>query len=276
MVGKTRAADADADADADAVLDGRVFFPDEITFVGVLCACVRAGLLTKGKAYFHQMIDVFAIKPNFAHYWCMGNLLASHGLTQQALETVRKMKECESSSSSSSSVSSEALLWASLLGSCRFQQDVSLGEQVARSLIELEPQNIMCYALLLNIHAVAGRWEDVARVKEMVKEKVAGQRVPGCSLIDLIEIVHKFKVGQCKREGMQIVMMMAQMAQRENSSNPIPPEFYFPPKDSSKLELDKQQLRLRKCSVMAYKLSETLYDYVTRFEFRSHSEGKGK
>ncbi|GAB2224439.1 hypothetical protein Droror1_Dr00005199 [Drosera rotundifolia] len=247
------------------VANGPIVLPDEITFVGILCACTRAGLLDKGRTYFRQMIDIYAIKPNFAHYWCMANLLASQGLTQEALATVNKMKEHDGG------VSSENLLWASLLGSCRFEGDISLGERVARSLIELEPGNIMCYALLLNTYAAAGRWEDVARVKEMVKEKV-GPWIPGCSLSDLIEVVHEFKVGESKREGVQIVMMMAKMSQRANVSKAEWPDYYFPQQTG---KVDTTRPRLGKYSALAYNMSQTLYDYVTGFELQDHRHKKG-
>ncbi|KAK9284820.1 hypothetical protein L1049_023997 [Liquidambar formosana] len=188
--------------------EGQGVPPDEITFIGVLCACARAGLLTEGRNYFRQMIDVFSLKPNFAHYWCMANLLARVGMVQEAEEALRNMAE------DTEEISSESSVWAGLLGICRFQGDVTLGERMGYSLIELEPQNLLCYALLLNVYAVAGRWEDVARVKEMLKERVVG-RIPGCSLVELKEIVHKFKVGDKRRHGMEEVnSIISELAQR--------------------------------------------------------------
>lgn len=183
--------------------------PDEITFIGVLCACARAGFLTEGGDYFSQMIDVYSIKPNFAHYWCMANLYANAGLIQKAEEILRNMPEDEDKSS-------ESLLWANLLGSCRFLGDVSLGERIAKSLINMDPQKPSYYQLLLNVYAVAGRWEDVARVKEMMKDQKVG-RLPGCNLIDLKDIVHKLKVGDYWQEGMEEVsMMMGELAQKSS------------------------------------------------------------
>jgi pentatricopeptide repeat protein len=190
--------------------------PDEITFVGVLCACARSGFLTEGRNYFTQMINVFCIKPNFAHYWCMANLYASVGLIQQAEEILRNMAEDDYDDKTS-----ESLFWANLLGSCRFLGDVSLGEQIARSLIDMEPQKPSYYQLLLNVYAVGGRWEDVARVKEMMKDRKVG-RMPGCNLIDLKEIVHKLKVGDNLREGMEVSMMMGEIAQKLSFSSKQP------------------------------------------------------
>lgn len=62
--------------------------------------------------------------------------------------------------------------------------------EIAISLIDMEPQNIAYYRLLLNVYAAACRWDDVAWVKEMMKENKVG-RLPGCSLVDLNEIVHE-------------------------------------------------------------------------------------
>ncbi|MCD7451698.1 hypothetical protein HAX54_013081 [Datura stramonium] len=95
--------------------------PDEITFVGVLCACAREGLLTEGRKHFGNMSDVFV----------------------------------------ESNLPSESSLWSELLGSARFGRDVSLGEQIANKLIDQDPKNFWHYLLLVNIYAAAGCWDDV-------------------------------------------------------------------------------------------------------------------
>ncbi|EXC35313.1 hypothetical protein L484_026636 [Morus notabilis] len=182
--------------------------PDEVTFIGVLCACARARLLPEGKDYFREMTNVFGIKPNFAHYWCMSNIFASVGLIQEAEETIRNIPE------NLVDVSSDSFIWADLLSSSRFQGDVSPAEDIAVSLIKIEPQKLSYYRLLLNVYASAGRWEDVARVKEMVKEKVVG-RMPGCNLVDLNEIVHNLKVGNHWQEPN---IALADLAQKLRSS----------------------------------------------------------
>lgn len=177
--------------------------PDEVTFIGVLCACVRAGLLSEGKKYFDQMTSMYNITPKFAHYWCMANLYGSVGLIHEAEEVLKSMPE-----------ESESLVWSSLLGSCRFRGDVELGERIAKRLIELEPYNHSRYALLWNVYAVAGQWEDVAKVKRMMIER--GLRTThSSSLVNLNEIVHEFKVGDRSQPEMEkIYMMMDELAGR--------------------------------------------------------------
>lgn len=187
-------------------IEGHGLIPDEITFIGVLCACAREGLLSEGRKYYSQMVNAFHIKPNFAHYWCMANLLAGVGLVQEAEETLRSMPEEDED------LSWESLFWAGLFSSCRFRGEVFLGEKIATYLIESEPRNVSYYRLLLNIYAVAGQWEDVVRVKEMMTKRGIKQ-MPGCSLADLKEIVHQFKLGEKWKERMEVNTVMDELLQ---------------------------------------------------------------
>ncbi|XP_044470212.1 pentatricopeptide repeat-containing protein At3g51320 isoform X2 [Mangifera indica] len=137
--------------------DGKSISPDEITFIGVLCACARAKLLTEGI-----------------------------GFIEKAEELLGKMPE-------DMELPSESLVWVNILSSCRFQGDVALGERIAKSLIDMDPHDFSYYRLLLNVYDVAGRREDVAMVKEQIKERKFG-KMPGCGLVDLKEIVHELKL----------------------------------------------------------------------------------
>ncbi|KAL8135840.1 pentatricopeptide repeat-containing protein At3g51320-like [Apium graveolens] len=164
-----------------------VLLPDEVTYIGVLCACLREGLLKQGIEYFKQMTDVLGVKPNFAHYWCMANILASFGLMQEAVEILRNMPSFAGSPP-------ELTLWAAVLGLCRFKGNMVLGEQIAKTLIDQEPQNQSYHALLMTVYAVAGQWEEVVRTKETMKER-GFKKLPGYTLADLKSIVDNLEVG---------------------------------------------------------------------------------
>lgn len=182
--------------------------PDEATFIGVLCACARAELLAEGRSYFKQMIDVFGVKPNYAHFWCMANLLANMGLVDEAEEFLRSMAKFDGD------VSGVSLLWASLLGLCRFKKDVYLGERIAKLLVDMDPKNLACYQFLLIIYAVSAQWENVSGVQKLMKERRLGM-IPGSTLVDLKNIVHNFKVSNKGQEGIEAVsLMMDELAHR--------------------------------------------------------------
>ncbi|PHT38123.1 hypothetical protein CQW23_21696 [Capsicum baccatum] len=48
-------------------------------------------LVTEERKYFGNMSDAFGIKPSFAHYWCLANILENVGLMQEAIETLKNM-----------------------------------------------------------------------------------------------------------------------------------------------------------------------------------------
>ncbi|KAK7252987.1 hypothetical protein RIF29_37333 [Crotalaria pallida] len=177
------------------------FLPDEVTFIGILCACARAELLTEGRSYFRQMTDVFNVKPNFAHFWCMANLLANVGLVDEAEEFLRNIAKFHDD------IPHTSLLWASLLGLCRFKRDVYLGERISKLLIDMDPKNLACYQFLLIIYAVAAQWENVSRVQKLMKERRL-EIIPGSSLLDLKYIVHNFKMTDKHQEGIEALNAM--------------------------------------------------------------------
>lgn len=176
--------------------------PDGVTFIGVLCACARLVLLEDGRAYFEQMSTVYNLKPTFAHYWCMANLYGSVGLLEEAEGLLKSIPE---------DLKARAL--GGLLGLCRFRGDWRLGERVALRLIELEPSNNAHYALLCNVYAAVGRWEEVHRVKAIMKERDERFR-PGHRLVNLNEIVDEFKIRERQPENQEIYAIMDDLASR--------------------------------------------------------------
>ncbi|CAL0331929.1 unnamed protein product [Lupinus luteus] len=182
--------------------------PDEVTFIGVICACARAELLIEGRSYFKQMTEVYNVKPNFAHFWCMANLLANVGLVEEAEEFLLNIAKFDGS------MSYNLLLSAGLLGLCHFKRDVYLGERIAKLLIDMDPKNIACYQFLLVIYAVAAQWENVSRVQKLMKERKFGI-TPGSSLLDLKYIVHNFKMTTKQQEGIEVLnKMLDELANR--------------------------------------------------------------
>eukprot|EP00268_Persea_americana_P023651 TRINITY_DN23192_c2_g1_i1.p1 TRINITY_DN23192_c2_g1~~TRINITY_DN23192_c2_g1_i1.p1 ORF type:complete len:539 (-),score=99.15 TRINITY_DN23192_c2_g1_i1:932-2548(-) len=154
--------------------------PDGITFIGVLCACTHMGLVKDGFSYFQSMIDHYSIVPQIEHYGCMVDLLGRAGLLFEAVDFVRKMP-----------IKADCVIWSALLGACRIYKNVRLGELAVQELIRLEPTNVANYVVLSNLYGSVGMWEDVARLKLVMKE-VGVRKLPGCSLIEVNDGVVEF------------------------------------------------------------------------------------
>ena len=82
--------------------------------------------------------------------------------------------------------------------------NLDLAEHVAGCLFELEPENAANYVLLSNIFAAASRWDDVAKVRKILKHKVL-ERSPGCSWTEINNRVHAFLVGDQSHPQMEKV-----------------------------------------------------------------------
>ncbi|KAL4202383.1 hypothetical protein AMTRI_Chr02g220740 [Amborella trichopoda] len=157
--------------------------PDGITFIGVLNACAHGGLVEQGLQYFESMKREHNIQPMMEHYGCIVDLLGRAGLLAEAEEFIGSMPVEPSSG-----------VWGALLGACRIHGNLELGERVGKLLLDLEPQNSGRYALLSNIYASAGRWDEVSDVRKLMKDRGI-KTTPGCSIIDLDGVIHEFVMG---------------------------------------------------------------------------------
>ncbi|KAF4348666.1 hypothetical protein F8388_026993 [Cannabis sativa] len=157
--------------------------PDEVTCIGVLCACTHTGMVDKGRKFFASMISQHGIQPNVSHYGCMVDLLGRAGHLKEAYETILNML-----------VKPNSIVWGALLGACRVHKDAKLAEIAAKKILELEPENSAVYNLLCNIYATCNKWERLRETREMMSSRGI-KKTPGCSLIEMNGTVHEFVAG---------------------------------------------------------------------------------
>ncbi|XP_034918203.1 putative pentatricopeptide repeat-containing protein At5g09950 isoform X2 [Populus alba] len=154
--------------------------PDSVTFVGVLSACVHAGLVEEGKEYFSSMNDQHGLEPTPDHYACMVNLFGRSGHMDKAVDLISSMSQEPNS-----------LIWSTVLSVCVMKGDIKHGEMAARCLIELNPFNAVPYIMLSNMYAARGRWKDVASIRSLMKSKHV-KKFSAYSWIEIDNEVHKF------------------------------------------------------------------------------------
>ena len=155
------------------------FRPDNVTFLSVLSSCVHVGSVEKGHEFF-DLMRYFNVKPTLKHYTCIVDLLSRASKLNEAYEFTRKLP-----------IEPDSALWGSLLGGCVLHGNVELGELAAKKLIELEPDNTGNYVLLANLYAYAGRWQDLTRMRQLMKDR-GMQKSPGCSWIEDGDEIHVF------------------------------------------------------------------------------------
>ncbi|KAG6479776.1 hypothetical protein ZIOFF_063250 [Zingiber officinale] len=158
--------------------------PNAVTFVGLLHACSHIGLLQEGRQFFRSMTQDYGIVPEIEHYGCMVDLLSRAGLLEEAREFINKMP-----------IEPNSVVWGALLGGAKVHKNIKMGEEAIHNLMELDPRNDGYYVVLSNIYADAERWEDVAKIRRMMKDRGL-KKTPGWSTISLDGVVHSFVAGE--------------------------------------------------------------------------------
>ncbi|KAF7814255.1 pentatricopeptide repeat-containing protein [Senna tora] len=85
-------------------------------------------------------------------------------------------------------------IWGALLNSCKIHGNVELAELALEKLIELEPEDAGNYVILSNMYAQSGKWDGVARLRELMIEKGI-KKSTACSWIEVKNKVHSFLSG---------------------------------------------------------------------------------
>lgn len=165
------------------MVDGGVN-PNEVTFIAVFAACSHSGMVKEGLTLFYRMKDDYGIQPTPDHYACLVDLLGRAGQLDEAYKLINTMP----------SQLDKIGAWSSLLGACRIQKNLELGELAAKNLIQVEPNVASHYVLLSNIYSSLGLWNKAMEVRKNMKE-MGVRKEPGCSWIEYGDEVHKFTAG---------------------------------------------------------------------------------
>ncbi|XXG49052.1 hypothetical protein AAC387_Pa02g3335 [Persea americana] len=138
--------------------------PNMITFVGVLAACSHAGMVDEALAYFAVMKNEYGIKPITDHYACIIDMFVRLGRLDEAFDFIKRM-----------SFEPNEFIWSNLIAGCRSHGNMELAFYAADRLLELKPKDAETYILLLNMYVSAGRWNEVSRVRKMMKDEKLGK-----------------------------------------------------------------------------------------------------
>ncbi|XP_068666662.1 pentatricopeptide repeat-containing protein At5g46460, mitochondrial [Aristolochia californica] len=157
--------------------------PDEITFVGLLTACSHSRMIETGKQFFEMIGQDPLIELKHEHCVCMVDILGRSGKLEEAEEFIKNLP-----------IEANAMIWLSLLGACRVHSNLEVAERAATKIFHLEPHCGAAYVLLSNIYASCGSWDDVSRIRRMMKGKGI-KKIPGSSWIVLKGFKHEFLSG---------------------------------------------------------------------------------
>jgi pentatricopeptide repeat protein len=187
------------------------FVPDDVSFLVVLYACSHSGMVDRGLAYFDSMSRDYGVAACAEHYACIIDLLARSGRLDKAWNIVKDMP-----------MEPTAVVWVALLSACRVHSNVELAEYALSKLVEMNAENDASYTLISNIYAKARRWKDVARIRNLMKNKGIRKR-PGCSWVQGKKGTASFFVGDRSHSlSPQIYALLERLIDRIKSMGYVP------------------------------------------------------
>lgn len=162
------------------MMRGLGVMPNEVTFVGVLTACSHIGMVEEGWKIYRTMEKEHGIVPTKEHCSCMVDLLARAGFLHEAEDFIQQMD-----------FDPDIVVWKTLLAACKTHGNVVIAKRAADNVIKIDPFNSAAHVLLCSIYASSGRWGDVARSRNFMKERGV-MKVPGQSWIEVKGNFHVF------------------------------------------------------------------------------------
>lgn len=177
--------------------------PTDVTFMGLLTACTHAGLVDRGLKHFDMMDKVYGITPKVEHYGCVVDLLSRAGRLDEAENLISSMP-----------VKPNVKVWGALLGGCRIYKDSDRGENVVQQILELDSDHSGSYIYLANLYASTGRLDDAVKCRLRMRDSGV-TKMPGCSWIEVDNMVHEFFMGDLSHPQSEKISSMIRELQQK-------------------------------------------------------------
>ena len=177
--------------------------PDHITFTCLLSACSHAGLVDLGRKCFNSLSQDYGITHRMELYACMVDTIGHAGHLEEAQNFITRMP-----------IEPHSSVWNALLGSYEIHCNIELGEWESERIFELGSKNAGKFVLLSNLCAVAGRWDDVTKVRTMLKHRGL-KNIPGGSWIEINKRVPSFVVADRSHPQSKKIYMVLEILDRQ-------------------------------------------------------------
>eukprot|EP00253_Pinus_taeda_P023956 PITA_23956 len=189
----------------------RIPEPDVVSWNGMIGANVQHGQYDETLNLFHQ---VGRVEMKLNHFAIASGLRACASITD--LEQGKQVH---------SHIIKDGLESGIFVGSALvdiIHGDIKLGNQIAEYLFHLEPLNVANHVLLSNIYAADGRWDDVAKVRKIMKDRGL-KKEPGRSWIEVRNRVHSFLAGDRSHpKSEDVYSMLDKLAEKMEAAGYVP------------------------------------------------------
>ncbi|WOL13378.1 hypothetical protein Cni_G22148 [Canna indica] len=168
--------------------------PNEVTFICIISACARMGLVDQGKEIFESMHQFYNMQPGVEHYGCLVDLLGRAGLIEDAEKVVREMP-----------MKPDSYVLGALLNACAMYGKAELGKEAVESIKNLGLDHSGVHVMISNLYALTYRWGDVIKARTAMEVRQV-MKVPGCSMVEVDGVACEFVAGDRSHSQMEEII----------------------------------------------------------------------
>lgn len=165
--------------------------PSGVTLLGVLHACSHAGLVDMGLRYLHSMKNKYGVNPSAKHYTCAVDMLGRAGRLEEAYQLSKEVH---------AEGADKLMLWSSLLSACRTHRRLDMAAEAMDRLAEFDQDIAGAMVVMSNSYVSAGKFKNAANVWSKMRRKGI-HKDPGCSWVEIKNVVYVFYVGEISSAG---------------------------------------------------------------------------
>ncbi|KAK8931130.1 putative pentatricopeptide repeat-containing protein [Platanthera zijinensis] len=154
--------------------------PDRVAVVALLSSC-QSPDMKESTAQVHAHVVKFGFDDSVQVSNTLLDSYCKSGLIGSAMKMFEEIPERDSE-----------IIWNSVLNSCRKHgKDDDLARRAAQKLFAMDLGDAAPYVIMSNIHSRAGRWEEAAGVKKMMRDRGV-RKETGCSWVEVKEKIYVF------------------------------------------------------------------------------------
>ena len=169
--------------------------PDSVSFLSILSACSHCGFVEEALRHFNSMTQIYEVTPKREHYASMVDVLCRNGRFDEAEKLMAQMP-----------FEPDEIMWSSVLNSCRIHKNHELAKKAADQLFNMEElRDAAPYINMSNIYAVAGQWDNVAKVKKAMRDRGV-RKVPAYSWVEIKHQTHVFSANDKSHPQMKKIL----------------------------------------------------------------------
>lgn len=211
MAAYAQQGDKDLTVELFDLMEARGLRPDRYSFLAILTLFCNVGMDVEADQWFTRMIRDYALEPGLEHYTCLVGALSRAGRLSDAEKIAMTMP-----------FKPDAAVWRALLSSCAFHGNADMAWTMAKRLLEIDPHDDSAYIIVANALSGAQRWDEVAEVRKMMKDRRVKKEV-GKSWIEVRGKVHVFFAGDRRHEMMdQIYAKLAELREEIEKIGYVP------------------------------------------------------